>query len=142
MEDLVHRAWSIDSDKVTSGVDLKEKGEAHMNGLTITKAELARRLGVSRTYVTLLTQGKRQPSQQLANKIKQLQLTAELPVGFRLTNALVGKGGLEPPCLAAHDPKSCSSASSDTPPRLESCFYFTILLNIEKAGRSIDDVTN
>ena len=28
----------------------------------------------------------------------------------------VGKGGLEPPCLAAHDPKSCSSASSDTSP--------------------------
>ena len=28
----------------------------------------------------------------------------------------VGKGGLEPPRLAAHDPKSCSSASSDTPP--------------------------
>jgi hypothetical protein len=28
----------------------------------------------------------------------------------------VGKGGLEPPRLAAHDPKSCSSANSDTPP--------------------------
>ncbi len=29
----------------------------------------------------------------------------------------MGKGGLEPPRLAAHDPKSCSSANSDTPPR-------------------------
>ncbi len=28
----------------------------------------------------------------------------------------VGKGGFEPPRLAAHDPKSCSSTSSDTPP--------------------------
>jgi hypothetical protein len=28
----------------------------------------------------------------------------------------VGKGGLEPPRLAAHDPKSCSSANSDTFP--------------------------
>jgi hypothetical protein len=28
----------------------------------------------------------------------------------------VGKGGLEPPRLAAHDPKSCSSANSDTSP--------------------------
>jgi len=28
----------------------------------------------------------------------------------------MGKGGLEPPRLSAHDPKSCSSASSDTPP--------------------------
>ena len=86
------------------------------NHAPMSKAELARRLGVSRTYVTLLTQGKRQPGQQLANKIKQLQLTAELPVEFRLTNALVGKGGLEPPRLAAHDPKSCPSASSGTPP--------------------------
>ena len=59
---------------------------------SMSKAELARRLGVSRTYVTLLTQGKRQPSQQLANKIKQLQLTAELPLEFRLTNMLVELG--------------------------------------------------
>jgi hypothetical protein len=29
----------------------------------------------------------------------------------------VGKGGFEPPRLAAHDPKSCSSANSDTSPR-------------------------
>ena len=29
---------------------------------------------------------------------------------------VVGKGGLEPPRLSAHDPKSCSSANSDTPP--------------------------
>ena len=69
-----------------------------MDVLPITKAELARQLEVSRTYVTLLTQGKRQPSQQLANKIKQLQSTVDFPVEFRLTNALVGKGGLEPHC--------------------------------------------
>ena len=87
-----------------------------MSELAISKAELARQLGVSRTYVTLLTQGKRQPSQQLANKIKQLQLTAEIFAELGLTHALVGKGGLEPPRLSAHDPKSCSSASSDTPP--------------------------
>jgi len=31
----------------------------------------------------------------------------------------VGKGGLEPPRLAAHDPKSCLSASSSTPPKLK-----------------------
>ena len=30
---------------------------------------------------------------------------------------LVGEPGLEPGRLAAHDPKSCSSTSSDTPPR-------------------------
>ena len=37
----------------------------------------------------------------------------------------MGKGGLEPPRLAAHDPKSCSSANSDTPPdrKLENTQY-------------------
>ena len=34
----------------------------------------------------------------------------------RLCGAVVGKGGLEPPRLAAHDPKSCSSTNSDTSP--------------------------
>ena len=29
---------------------------------------------------------------------------------------MVGKGGLEPPRLSAHDPKSCPSTSSGTPP--------------------------
>ena len=35
--------------------------------------------------------------------------------------ALVGKEGLEPSRLAAHDPKSCSSASSDTSPT-DTCY--------------------
>jgi transcriptional regulator with XRE-family HTH domain len=82
----------------------------------MTRAELARRLGVSRTYVTLLVQGKRKPSQQLVNKIRRLGLTSGLPEGLELTPGMVGKGGLEPPRLAAHDPKSCPSASSGTPP--------------------------
>jgi|WetSurMetagenome_2_1015567.scaffolds.fasta_scaffold14556_2 hypothetical protein len=33
-----------------------------------------------------------------------------------LNNLFVGKGGLEPPRLAAHDPKSCLSANSSTSP--------------------------
>ena len=80
----------------------------------MSKAELARKLGVSRTYVTLLTQGKRRPSQQLANKLKELMLTHDIPL--RLSDGQVGKRGLEPRRLSAHDPKSCPSASSGTPP--------------------------
>ena len=38
----------------------------------MNKSQLAKKLGVSRTYITLLTQGKRQPSQQIANKLSQL----------------------------------------------------------------------
>ncbi len=37
-----------------------------------------------------------------------------------LENILVGKGGLEPPRLAAHGPKPCPSASSGTPPNTKS----------------------
>ena len=91
---------------------------SHVTENTITRAELARRLNVSRTYVTLLIQGKRQPSQQLANKIKQLALTVSLPSESALTH-VVGKAGLEPARLATHDPKSCPSTSSGTPPRAE-----------------------
>ena len=35
----------------------------------------------------------------------------------------MGKGGFEPPRPRAHDPKSCSSASSDTSPRSKSTGY-------------------
>ncbi len=43
--------------------------------------------------------------------------------GMPETSASVGKGGFEPPRPKAHDPKSCSSASSDTPPGLEAVSY-------------------
>ncbi len=49
-----------------------------IDNLPISKAELARELGVSRTYVTLLTQGKRNPSKKIVDKLAQLQLTANL----------------------------------------------------------------
>jgi transcriptional regulator with XRE-family HTH domain len=80
----------------------------------MTIAELARQLGVSRTYITLLCNGRRKPSQQIVNKLNQMMFTPE-GTG-QLLHTLVGKGGFEPPRLSAHDPKSCSSASSDTPP--------------------------
>jgi transcriptional regulator with XRE-family HTH domain len=48
----------------------------------ISKAELARQLGISRTYVTLLIQGRRQPSSQLVGQLRQLQLVAQLPPEF------------------------------------------------------------
>ena len=85
---------------------------------TITRSELARQLGVSRTYVTLIAQGKRKPGQHLADKLNRIMLAHDLPLdmGNVLANVLVGKAGLEPARLAAHDPKSCLSANSSTPP--------------------------
>ena len=38
----------------------------------MTKADLARYLGVSRTHITLLTQGKRKLSEKLADKLADL----------------------------------------------------------------------
>ena len=46
----------------------------------ISKAELARQLGVSRTYVTLLSQGKRNPSKRIVDRLAQLKLTANVTV--------------------------------------------------------------
>ena len=59
----------------------------------MTKAEIAKQLGVSRAYITMLEQGKRKPSRKLTRKLNKL--TIPLPDGY---------------------PKSCSSANSDTPP--------------------------
>jgi len=43
-----------------------------------TKAQLARELGVSRSYITLISQGKKKPSPHMANKLTQLGLTVSL----------------------------------------------------------------
>ncbi|MCJ7792239.1 MAG: helix-turn-helix transcriptional regulator [Dehalococcoidia bacterium] len=38
----------------------------------ITKAELARQLGVSRAYITMIANGTRKPSQDIVNKLQGL----------------------------------------------------------------------
>ena len=65
----------------------------------MTKAELARELGVSRSYITMIQQGKRQPSKKMQKRLYNLTNVRSLP-----DTVLLG-------------PKSCSSANSDTPPR-------------------------
>ena len=44
--------------------------------IPMSKAELARQLGVSRTYITLLAQGKRKPSKKIVDKLDALRLTS------------------------------------------------------------------
>ena len=46
--------------------------------MLISKAQLARQLGVSRTYITLLAQGKRKPSKQMVGRLAALGLTANV----------------------------------------------------------------
>jgi transcriptional regulator with XRE-family HTH domain len=48
------------------------------NTIGMTKAELARKLGVSRTYITYLTQGKNKPSKEMADRLAKLRLTVDL----------------------------------------------------------------
>ena len=78
---------------------------------TLTRAEVARIIGVSRTYISLLIQGKRQPSQRLASKLRQLATKCDIP--HELSQALVGKEGLEPSRIAAPDPKSSPISELD-----------------------------
>ena len=54
-----------------------------MKRKSITKAELARLLGVSRTHITLICQGKRKISQQLADKLETLTVTSNPLGGIR-----------------------------------------------------------
>ena len=66
-----------------------------INGSKINKAQLARELGVSRAYITMIANGKRKPSRNLIGRIGSLDVNKQ----HQILN-----------------PKSCSSASSDTPP--------------------------
>jgi transcriptional regulator with XRE-family HTH domain len=66
----------------------------------MTKAEIARQLGVSRAYITMITNGKRKPSQDIVNKVNSLSVNKQ---------------------LQKYNPKSCSSTSSDTPPDSSRC---------------------
>jgi transcriptional regulator with XRE-family HTH domain len=59
-----------------------------------SRAELARELGVSRTYVTLLCQGKRQPSRKLVNKLAKLQLAHDLDVDMHKSEYLTFNQGV------------------------------------------------
>ena len=45
----------------------------------MSKAELARQLGISRAYVTMLVKGERQPSKKLLKKIEMLTGKCSLP---------------------------------------------------------------
>ena len=44
----------------------------------MTKAQLARELGVSRSYITLLSQGKKKPSREMANRLTEMGLSVSL----------------------------------------------------------------
>ena len=48
----------------------------------MSKAEVARQLGISRAYVTMLTKGERQPSKKLLKKIEMLTGKSSLPDTF------------------------------------------------------------
>ena len=45
-----------------------------MQGNGITKAQLAKELGVSRAYITMVANGKRKPSQNFVNKLNRLNV--------------------------------------------------------------------
>jgi len=78
----------------------------------VTKAELARQLGVSRTYVTLLTQGKREPSKTLVDKLAKLKLTSNLEVNTHAFEHLTFNQG-----VTGSRPVRPTKAGSPTLPR-------------------------
>ena len=43
-----------------------------INGSRITKAQLARELCVSRAYITMVSNGKRKPSQEFVNRVQRI----------------------------------------------------------------------
>lgn len=66
-----------------------------INSMPMSKAEIARQLGVSRTYVTLLAQGKRKPSKKIVDKLTRLKLTANLSVNSHAFEHLTFNQGVK-----------------------------------------------
>lgn len=54
----------------------------------ITKSDIARELGVSRAYVTMIANGKRKPSPDIVNKMESLGFTTKQTVNKSNTNSL------------------------------------------------------
>jgi len=59
-----------------------------MKQRTITRAELARQLGVSRAYVTMIANGKRKPSEDIVNKLNSLSFDTNQIVNNTEANSL------------------------------------------------------
>jgi len=74
---------------------------------SITKSAIAKELGVSRAYITMLCNGKRKASDDLILKIKGLTVNKKLRTSV---------------------PKSCSSANSDTSPYPETLTILPLCL--------------
>ena len=76
-------------------------------------------LGISPSYVSRIVSGERPLTPRVLTKIGLVNTSTALVNTFvdkKGQNLYLGKGGLEPPRITPHDPKSCSSASSDTSP--------------------------
>jgi len=54
----------------------------------IAKAELARQLGVSRAYITMIANGRRKPSQDIVNKLNSLSFETNQIVNKTEANSL------------------------------------------------------
>ena len=54
----------------------------------MNKAELARQLGVSRAYITMIANGKRKPSEDIVNKLNSLSLETNQIVNKSEANLL------------------------------------------------------
>ncbi len=77
------------------------------------QAEIARQLGVSRAYVTMLVKGERQPSKRLSNRIKKLTGKSSLPDTFACFTRKRSEVQVpyRPPSLTIEVTGSCSSTS-------------------------------
>lgn len=60
---------------------MKESHKFNRGQAKMTQAELAKQLGVSKSYVSMLLSGQRKPSKKVAEKLKQVNLTVNNECG-------------------------------------------------------------
>ena len=80
----------------------------------MTQADLAREIGVSKAYISLLLSGKRKPSKKVSERLKQVNLTVNNECGdglkIRWASALAGSN----PALGTTDQGPSISQTTQT----------------------------
>ena len=82
--------------------------------------ELAKELGVSKAYISMVIRGRKKPSKQLATRLKRMGIEINSLVNFEAKNQILSHARLPIPTLPRQEAVSYNSMLRDTPQTIPS----------------------
>ncbi len=64
-----------------------------------SQIELAKQLGVSKAYISMVLSGRKKPSKQIATKLKRMGMEVNFQVNFEANNSILSHARLPIPTL-------------------------------------------